>query len=56
MNFIMYTAWIKNKELRNTILFPELLVVDTTGDTNIEDHMLMIVVGLDNVRRNFPSI
>jgi hypothetical protein len=37
-------------------MFPELLAVDTTGDTSIEDRMLMIVTGLDNTRRNFPSI
>jgi hypothetical protein len=30
-------AWITSKELQNTILFPELLAVDTTGGTNIED-------------------
>jgi hypothetical protein len=53
---LLYAAWITNKEHRNTIMHPELLAVDTTGDTNIEDHMLMIVVGLDNMRRNFPSL
>jgi hypothetical protein len=37
-------------------MLPELLAVVTTGDTNIEDRMLMIVTGLDNTRRNFPSI
>jgi hypothetical protein len=31
----LYAVWITNKELRNTIMFPELLAVDTTGDTNI---------------------
>jgi hypothetical protein len=36
-------------------MFPELLAVDTSGDTNIEDRMLMIVAGLDNTRMNFPS-
>jgi hypothetical protein len=49
-------AWITNKELQSTILLPELLDVDTTGDTNTEDLMLMIVAGLENVRRKFPSI
>jgi hypothetical protein len=53
---LLYTAWITNKKLRNTIIYPELLAVDTTGDTNIEDRMLMIVAGLDNTRRNFPSL
>jgi hypothetical protein len=53
---LLYATWITNKELRNTIMFPELLAVDTTGDTNIEDHMLMIVAGLDNTRGNFPSL
>jgi hypothetical protein len=52
---LLYAAWITNKELRNTIMYPELLSVDTTGDTNIEDRMLMIVAGLDDTRRNFPS-
>jgi hypothetical protein len=28
---LLYTAWITKKELRNTILFPGLLAVDTTG-------------------------
>jgi hypothetical protein len=39
--------------------FPELLVVDFIprgADTNIEDHTLMIVAGLDNMRRKFQSI
>jgi hypothetical protein len=53
---LLYAAWITNKELRNTIMFQELLAVDTTGDTNSEDGMLMIVTGLENMRRNFPSI
>jgi hypothetical protein len=53
---LLYEAWIKNKELRNTIMFPELLAVDTTGDTNIKDRMLMIVAGLDNMRKKFPSL
>jgi hypothetical protein len=53
---LLYAAWITNKELQNTILFPELLAVDTTADTNIEDRMLMIVTGLENMRRDFPSI
>jgi hypothetical protein len=52
----LYAAWITNKELRNTIMFQELLAVDTPGDTNIEDRILMIVAGLDNMTRNFPSI
>jgi hypothetical protein len=39
----MYAAWITNKKIHNTIMFPELLAVDTTGDINIEDRMLMIV-------------
>jgi hypothetical protein len=51
----LYAAWITNKELGNTIMYPQLLGVDTTGDTNIEDRMLMIVAELDNMRRNFPS-
>jgi hypothetical protein len=51
---LLYAAWNTNKELRNTIVFPELLAVDTTGDTNVEDCMFMIVAGLDNTRRNFP--
>jgi hypothetical protein len=38
------------------IIYPELLAVDTTGDTNIEDRMMMIVARLDNMRRNFPSL
>jgi hypothetical protein len=53
---LLYATWITNKELRNTIMFPELLYVDTTGDINIEDHMLMIVAGLNNTTRNFPSL
>jgi hypothetical protein len=53
---LLYAAWITNKELRNTIMYPELLDVDKTGDTNIEDPMLMSVDGLDNMRRNFPSL
>jgi hypothetical protein len=53
---LLYAAWITNKELQNTFLFPELLAVDTTGDTNIEDRMLMILAALDNMRRKFPSI
>jgi hypothetical protein len=53
---LLYAALSTNKELCNTITFPELLADDTTGDTNIEDHMLMIVAGLDNTRRNFPSL
>jgi hypothetical protein len=52
---LLYAAWITNKELRNTIMLPELLAVDTTGGINIEDRMLMIVAGLDNMRRYFPS-
>jgi hypothetical protein len=53
---LLYAALITNKELLNTIMFPELLAMDTTGDANIENCMLMIVTGLDNTRRNFPSI
>jgi hypothetical protein len=53
---LLYAAWITNKELGNAIVYPELLDVDTTGDTNIKDPMLMIVAGLDNMRRNFPSL
>jgi hypothetical protein len=53
---LLYVAWITNKDLRNTIIFPELLAVDTTGGTNIYDHMLMIVDSLDNIIRNFPSL
>jgi hypothetical protein len=53
---LLYVACITNKDLLNTIMFPELLAVDTTGDTNIQDRMLMIVAGLDNVRRNFSSL
>jgi hypothetical protein len=34
---LLHAAWITSKELRNTIMFLELLAVDTTGDTNIED-------------------
>jgi hypothetical protein len=45
-----------NKEHRNTIMFPELIAIDTTRDTIIEDGMLTIVAGLDNKRRNFPSL
>jgi hypothetical protein len=37
-------------------MFPELLAVDTTGGTATDDRMLMIVDGLDNARRNFPSL
>jgi hypothetical protein len=53
---LLYAAWISNKELRNTIMYPELLAVDTTGYTNIEDRVFMIVAGMDNTRRNFPSL
>jgi hypothetical protein len=53
---LLYAAWITNKELRNMIMYPELLAVDTTGDINIEDRIMMIVAGLDNTRRNFPSL
>jgi hypothetical protein len=53
---LLYAAWMSNKYLRNTIMFPEFLAVDTTGDTKIEDRMFMIVAGLDNMRRNFPSL
>jgi hypothetical protein len=53
---LLYAACITNKELRDTIMFPELLAVDTTGYTNIEDQMLMVVTGLDNTRRSFLSI
>jgi hypothetical protein len=53
---LLYAAWITNKELRNTIMYPEFLAVDTTGDTNIKDRVVMIVAGLDNTRRNFPSL
>jgi hypothetical protein len=28
---LLYAAWITKKDLRNTMLFPELLDVDTTG-------------------------
>jgi hypothetical protein len=52
---LLHAAWITNKELRNTILYPEMLVVGITGGTNIEDHMLMIVAGLENIMRKFPS-
>jgi hypothetical protein len=53
---LLYAAWITNKEIRNKIMYPQLLAVDTTRDTNIEDRMLMIVAGFDNMRRNFPSL
>jgi hypothetical protein len=53
---LLYATWITNKELCNTVMSPELLAVDITGDINIEDRMLMIVAGLDNMRRNFPSL
>jgi hypothetical protein len=53
---LVYAAWITNKELCNKIMYPEFLAADTTGDTNIEDRMLMIVTGLENMRRNFPSL
>jgi hypothetical protein len=53
---LLYAAWITNKELRNTIMFTEFLAVDTMGGTNIEDRVLMIVAGLDNMRRNFSSL
>jgi uncharacterized protein YlbG (UPF0298 family) len=36
-SILLYASWITNKELRNTIMFPEFLAVDTTGDTNNED-------------------
>jgi hypothetical protein len=41
----LYVAWITNKELPNNMLYTELLAVDTMGDTNIEDCMMMIVTG-----------
>jgi hypothetical protein len=53
---LLYATWITNMELPNTIMFPELLAVDTTWDTNIEGRMLMIMAGLENMRRNFPSL
>jgi hypothetical protein len=53
---LLYATWIMNKELQNKIMYLELLAVDTTGDTNIEDRMLIIVARLDNMRRNFPSL
>jgi hypothetical protein len=53
---LLYATWITNKELRNTIMYPELIYVDTPGDTNIEDRLWMIVARLDNMRRNFPSL
>jgi hypothetical protein len=53
---LLYAAWITNKELRNTIMYPDLLAVVTTGDTTIEDRMLMIVAGLDNIRNNIPLL
>jgi hypothetical protein len=53
---LLYAAWITNKELQNTIMYPDLLAVHTTGVTNIKDRMLMIVAGFDNMRRNFPSL
>jgi hypothetical protein len=53
---LLYVAWITKKELRNTIMYLELLAVETTGDTNIEERMLMIVAGLENTRRNFLSL
>jgi hypothetical protein len=53
---LLYAEWITNKELRNTITFIELIAVDTSGDTNIEDRMSMIVAGLDKMRRNIPSL
>jgi hypothetical protein len=51
-----FTAWITNKELRNTIMFQDFLVVNTTGGTNIEDRILIIVAGLGNMSKNFPSL
>jgi hypothetical protein len=54
-SLLLYAACITNKELQNTIMYPELLAADTTRDTNIEDRMLMIFDGLDTMRRNFPS-
>jgi hypothetical protein len=53
---LLYAAWITHDELHNTIMFPELLAVDTTGDTNLEERMLTIMAGLDNKRRKFPSL
>jgi hypothetical protein len=53
---LLYAAWITNKELHNTIMFLEFLAVDTMGDSNIEDRMLMILAGLENMMRNFPSL
>jgi precorrin-6B methylase 1 len=32
---LLYAAWITNKELRNTHMYPDLLAVEKTGDTNI---------------------
>jgi hypothetical protein len=53
---LLYAAWITNNERQNTILLLELLDVNTTGGTTIEDGMLMIMAGLDTMRMNFPSI
>jgi hypothetical protein len=53
---LLYVAGIINKELHITIMFPELLAVDNTGGTTIDERMLMIVAGLDNTRRKFPSL
>jgi hypothetical protein len=53
---LLYATWITKKEIRNTSMNPELIAVDTTGDTNIKDRMLMIAAGLDNMRRNSPSL
>jgi uncharacterized protein YlbG (UPF0298 family) len=54
---LLYAAWITNKELRNTIFSRSFwLLIPLGGGTSIEDRMLMIVAGLDNIRRNFPSI
>jgi SOS response regulatory protein OraA/RecX len=53
---LLYAAWITNKELRNTLMFPEFLAFDITGDIHIDDHILMIVAGLENMRRIFSSL
>ena len=49
-------AWILNSEKRLVHLFPEILCVDTTGDTNNESRPLLTITGKDSNGKTFTVL
>lgn len=54
-SLLLAVCWITNEERRLTEMFPEVLYMDVTSQTNNEKRPLFLVAGKDNYGRSFTA-